>query len=201
MTVSGALLRNRAIAKSLLESMASNRIAASADPVEVGQAVAISIRVAHLLGVEILQSVADEFPANIQELLNVPETEIDTDRDAFIREADFISFLELVDIFSDEESACVAPALHRGWQDKTESCRQARRIARQALGYSIGERYRESLLDAVSIQNRLTRVPAPVQLSTGMCRIAFTGLLGLIERLIPAAKADELKPLLDSLRD
>ncbi len=200
MTVSGALLSNRAIAKSLLESLDAKRIANTDDPVEVGRAVGVLIRAAHLLGVEALQTVAHAFPASIQGLLIQPEANIDVDRDAFIGDEDFIDFVDLIDILCEEQSECVAPQLHRGWQDKTQSCRQVRSIACKAVGYSIGERLRESLLHAVSIQNRLMRVPAPVQLSTGKTRDALASLLDLIEHLVPPEIADEFKPLLKSLR-
>ncbi|MCP4678572.1 MAG: hypothetical protein GY854_24285 [Deltaproteobacteria bacterium] len=200
MTVSGALLSNRAIAKSLLESLDAKRIAASDDPVEVGLAVSVGIRAAHLLGVEILQTVAEAFPASIQGLLFQPGANTDIDRDAFVADEEFIDFVDLIDILCEEKCECVAPQLHRGWQDKTQSCREARSIARKAVGYSIGERLRESLLEAVSIQNRLMRVPAPVQLSAGKARDTFANLLGLIERLAPPEMADEFRPLLKSLR-
>ncbi|MCP4603663.1 MAG: hypothetical protein GY847_24625 [Proteobacteria bacterium] len=200
-TSSGVFSSNRAIAERLLKSLVQSQLAASDDPIELAYAVGIEIRAAHLIGMEHINAVSHEFPASIQGLMDLPEPEIDTDRDAYVESHDYIGFLELIDILSEEESECIAPHIHRGWQDKVQSCREARGIARNATKYSIGTNYREWLLKAMAIHNRVFHVPAPVQLHSTKVRTALSSVLDLIERLaIPPVKSEELTSLINSLR-
>ncbi len=192
---------NRAIAERLLKSLVDSRAAASNHPIEIAHAIGIGIRAAHLLGIEHIKSVSHDLPPSIQALMDLPEANMDPERDAFIESREYIGFIELIDILSTQESECVAPHLHRGWQDKVQSCREARKTAHKVVGNVIVTNQRESLLLASATYNRVFLVPAPVQLIPAKVRTALASIIGLIERLaIPPVESSELTSLLNSLK-
>ena len=109
-----SILYRPAMIESLLVGLERSGLAASDDPMDLAQAVGLGIRAAHLLGYEIIKQVADEFPASIQGMMDFSDPQIDVARDAFTQAYDFVGFVEMLDIISQEESECVAPHLHRG---------------------------------------------------------------------------------------
>ncbi len=129
-----------------------------------------------------------------------PDPPVEKSRDAFIDAADFLTFVDLIDIFSNQESDCIAPALHRDWRDRIQSCKDARSTSRSIVGFSINSSERDSLLQAAAIHNRVFHVPAPVQLYTSEIKNALTTLLKFIEFLIPPSKKKSLLPLVSELK-
>jgi hypothetical protein len=192
---------NLQIATRLLESLTRNKMAASEDPVEVAQAIGVGIRVAHLLAYERIKSLRGEFPASIHAMMDLPEERIDSERDAFTEPLDYIDFVDMLDILSDAQLDCISPHLHRGWQDKAQSCRNARRVAKGAVGFSVGFRFRGGLLAAAAIYNRIFGVPAPVRVSLDETRTAFSSILQLTEALVPPAQKDRFEPLIEALQE
>ncbi len=199
-TKTSAVLDNVTAVEHLLNSLVKSRYADSEDVLEVAQALGITIRAFHLLGCRRLVSVAYEFPSSIQSLMAYPEPPVDPKRDAFIDADDFLTFIDLIDIFSDQQCDCVAPSLHRGWKDKVQSCKDARSTARAIVGFSIKDQEREMLLRAAAIHNRVFHVPAPFQLYTSEVKRAFSVLLKFIEILVPPSQKKLLLPLISELR-
>jgi hypothetical protein len=171
------------IAEGLMASLARTRLAESEDPLEVAQALALQIRVALLLGLERIGAVAGEFPATIQALLSIPAESIEAVRDALVEPQDYLGFLDLLDLLSEEDLGCVSPRLHKGWQDKVQSCREARRLTRGAVGFSIDAAQRESLLLALAVHRRVFCGPPPVHLGLEESRAALKAAGDLIDRL------------------
>lgn len=171
------------IAEGLLAGLARTRLAESEDPLEIVQALALRIRAALLLGLERIAAVAGEFPATIQALMSVPAESIEAARDALIQPQDYLGFIDLLDLLSDDSLDCVSPRLHRGWQDKKQSCLDARRLSRGAVGFALDAARRESLLLALAIYQRVFCVPPPVQLVIEDARAALKAVGGLIDRL------------------
>ncbi len=191
---------NVTIALRLLNRLERTKLAAADDPFELSDALGMAIRAAHVLGHEHLMQVAQELPASVQSMMELPEPSLDAGRDAFVEPLDYIDFVDILDVISDENLDCVAPHLHRGWQDKKESCRNARRATKGSVGFSIGFRFRESLLQAAAIYNRVFLVPAPVELEINEVKTALSSVLELIENLAPKDKKAAFEPLLLSLQ-
>ena len=173
----------RMIAQGLLASLARTRLAGSEDPLDIAQALALRIRAALLLGLERIAAVAGEFPATIQALMNVPTANIEAARDALTQPQDYLGFIDLLDLLSDDSLDCVSPRLHRGWQDKAQSCSEARRLSRAAVGFSIDAIHRDSLLLALAIYQRIFCIPPPVQLGPEDARAALKAVDDLIDRI------------------
>jgi hypothetical protein len=194
------VIDNVTIALRQLERLERSTLAASGDPFELSEALGMAIRAAHVLGHEHLIKVEHELPASIQSMMELPEPKLDAGRDAFVEPLDYLGFVDILDTISDANLECVAPRLHRGWQDKRESCRNTRRAAKQSVGFSIGYSFRESLLEAAAIHNRVFLVPAPVELTLGKVKTAFASVLQLTEAFIPKDKAEVFQSLIFSLR-
>ncbi len=166
------------------------------NPLALAQAIDAGVRTIGLLAYEKLVIFKEEFPDNIQVLMALPDREIELARDAFISADDFISYIDLLDLISVEELPCIAPHLHRGWQDKTQSCREVRCIAVRAIGHTLDQSRRDRLLRAAAIQQRVFAVPAPVLLSTTETQQTLAALFDLLKRLIPPTDS-ELTDLLN----
>jgi hypothetical protein len=192
-------LDTRAMAANMIAGIAKSGLAASSEPLEVAQALAMAIRAAQLHCLGRLARVVSGFPATIQALMTLPEPGIDTDRDALAESQDFLGFLDMLDLLSGELLECLAPRLHRGWQDKVQSCRAARLLTLEAVGFELDEEQRASLLSALACVNRVFVVPPPVRLSPDEVREALEAVLGLIARL--ASDDAECSRALGRIRD
>ncbi len=194
------VIDNVPIALRLLQRLEQSRFADSDDIFEASEALGLVVRAAHLLGHQHLKKIEQELPSSMQTMMELPDLKLDAGRDAFVEPLDYLSFVDILDAISDENLECVAPHLHRGWQDKKQSCRNARRATKQCVGFSIEYRFRERLLQAGAIYNRVLLVPAPVELNLSEVKTAFSSVLILIENLIPKDKKDLFEPVILSLQ-
>ncbi len=112
---------------------------ASEDFVALCQALDLGLRAAEILVTHRLQPVKDRFPATIGIQLDTPSPEVDPHRDA-ITVPNSLPFTAILDLLSGEEMECVAPGLHRGWEDRRFSCRRSRVTATEALGITLHRR-------------------------------------------------------------
>ena len=120
---------------------------------------------------------------------------------ATIEEQDYLGLADLLDLLSDERLTCLAPRLHRGWQDKSQSCREARAAVREQLTDSIGAGTREALKRALALNRRAFGVPGPVELDPSALRSSLNVVLELIDQLAPDARVDEIGTSTKALRD
>ncbi len=187
------------MAKTILASAARSGLGRSDQPEDLMQALLLSTRAAHLLALHKIQAVRAKFPATLQALLSQPDPAIEVTRDAFTEPRDFICFDDLLDLLSAEALPCTAPRLHRGWQDKKQSCRDARKITAGAVGLSLQPDERDALLEGWALQNRFFFMPPPLQLSADQVVRCLPPVLGLIKRLAPDELADEIAHSLEEI--
>jgi hypothetical protein len=156
--------------------------AAAEDLVAMCQALDLGLRAAEILITHRLQPVKEQFPATIGIQLDTPSPEVEAHRDA-VNVPNSLSFTAILDLLSGEELECVAPGLHRGWEDRRFSCRRSRVTAREALGVSLEEGEREQLLLLAAYRNRIFRSPPPVRVVRDEILGAFPALNRLVEGL------------------
>ncbi len=154
---------------------------ASDDFVALCEALDLGLRAAEILVTHKLQPLKDQFPATIGIQLETPSPEVDPERDA-INVPNSLPFIAILDLLSGEEMDCVAPGLHRGWEDRRFSCRRSRVTAGEALGVTLTEEERHQLLVLAAYRNRIFRSPPPVQVNRGQVLEAFPALNKLMER-------------------
>jgi len=156
--------------------------AAAGDFVAMCEALDLGLRAAEILVTHRLQPVKDQFPATIGVQLDTPSPEVDAHRDAIIVPSS-LPFTAILDLLSGEEMECVAPGLHRGWEDRRFSCRRSRVTASEALGITLEEEEREQLLLLAAYRNRIFRSPPPVRVVRDEILGAFPALIRLVEGL------------------
>lgn len=169
----------------LWQGAAKARALAPGDFVAMCQALDLGLRAAEILVTHRLQAVKGQFPATIGIQLDTPSPEVDPHRDA-INVPNTLSFTAILDLLSEEEMECVAPGLHRGWEDRRFSCRRSRVTAREMLGFTLTVPERESLLLLAAYRNRIFRSPPPVRVVREEILEAFPALTRLVEGLRPA---------------
>ena len=170
-------------------------------PQALGQAIGTAVRSFTLLAAHTLRPVSKEFPSSIQYLLTLPDPPLDPSVDAFLDPHDFITFIGVVDLLLVKEHACVAPHLHLGWQDKTQSCRQARETTTKRTGIKVGQEQAPSLLFAASIHNRTCCVPGPVTFDRSQAIRALLDLTRLLESLAQSTGSKDLALACRSARE
>ncbi len=176
-------IQSKSAAERLLIGLADSDLKGMTDPVTIGQAVCTAIRVAEMLALHGLDPVVGQYPATIQELFSRPRhPELDVS-DAFIDPAGYLDFLDLLEMLSDESLSCISPRLYRGWQDRIQARRDARRITTETLGITLSADERDSLLPALALRNRLQIVPLPLAVSADEIRALFPPLAKLIDQL------------------
>jgi hypothetical protein len=156
--------------------------AASGDLVSLLEALDLGLRAMEILVIERLEPVKDRFPATIAIQLDRPRPEVDPVEDA-ITVPNSLQFSEIVDILSREELDCVAPGLHRGWEDRRFSCRRSRATAQEALEVALEEEEQSDLLLLSAYRNRIFRAPPPVRVIPKDILEAFKSLEKLAEDL------------------
>ncbi len=180
------------LAQRFFEIIESSNWTSGDDPVELSMAISLAMRATGLLALHRLENIAGEFPATIQTLLAGP-----TITEASVDSSEVLGFVDLVDLLSDKDLSCVAPNLHRGWQDKTQSCQNARTLVRRELNFSIDENMRGRLLHAAQANQRLFLLPDPAQLDLALLKPALLSLFDLATQLAgengPAALISALK--------
>lgn len=163
-------------------------------------ALSMGLRAAQLLAFQLLSGVRDQFPATVQALMSRPQPVLDVHRDAQASPDDTLSLVNILDLLSAEQLLCISPEMHRGWQDKKQSCREARQISREAAGFSLDSLDRAGLLAAVALRNRLLRMPPPAIVDPETVRSTLESVFGLVMRLVPASALSsfpDLRRLLD----
>jgi hypothetical protein len=124
------------------------------------------------------------FDAWLQDYLNEGEAQLQIDRDAHWEERERLSYLELLDLLSEEQLPILKPEFYQGWQDRTSRCHGLRRQMAEIIGGGIGDDQRQQLLLLLAAYHRLIRLPASVELETGQICQAFPALLDLVELLL-----------------
>lgn len=148
----------------------------------LSEALDLGLRAVEVLAFRRLEGARDQFPAPIAALFDSPGPEIDVERDA-VESPRALGFTDVLDLLSDDELECVAPDLHRGWEDRRFSCRRSRATAREAIGFALADEERRALLTLAAYRNRIFRLPPPVRLVPSEIRSAFGALVSLVERL------------------
>ncbi len=156
---------------------------AEEDLVALCEALDLGLRAAEILVIERLSPIRDEFPATIAIQLERPEPGVDTLEDA-VTVPNSLQFTEILDLLSDEELDCVAPGLHRGWEDRRFSCKRSRVTAHEAIQVTLSEKERRDLLLLSAYRNRIFRAPPPVRIAPKEILEAFGSLGGLMEKLL-----------------
>ena len=144
----------------------------------------LGIHAAEILAIQRLQQVKDKFPGTIAMQLETPTDELDVMRDA-VTEPKSLQFNDVVDLLSEESADCVAPRLHRGWEDRRFSCRRSRATAHDAIPLTIDGETRDKLLLLAAYRNRIFRYPPPLRIVTGDVLDAF----GALEKLVGSLKS------------
>jgi hypothetical protein len=150
----------------------------------------LGLRAAELMATELINQAEIDYPSTIQSLRITPPAAIDYDQDAFSDAAYKLTFMDLMDLFSPENLVCIAPHLHRGWQDKKQSCRQVRSITQDRTGFGIDENLRDKLLKAQAIHNRLFFFPPPLILDIQQAKLALDTLVDFVRKLAAALGHD-----------
>lgn len=170
-------------AERLLIWLADTDLKGATDPLVVGHAVCTSIRIAEIMAIDGLDPVIGQFPATIQERFSRPRhPEVDVP-DAFADPAGYLDFLDILEMLSEESLTCISPRLYRGWQDRVQARRDARRITTGTLGFALSAAERDTLLQALALRNRIQLVPPPLTISMDEIRGLFPALAKLIDQL------------------
>lgn len=169
-------------ARRLWRGAVEARGSAEEDLVAFCEAIELGLRAAEILAMERLNPIKDQFPATIAIQLERPGPEVDPVEDA-MRVPNTLRFTEILDLLSEEGLDCVAPGLHRGWEDRRFSCRRSRETARDAFGFTLSEGDRTHLLVLSAYRNRIFRAPPPVRVVRDDVLAAFSALDRLLEGL------------------
>lgn len=153
------------------------------DIVALSEALDLGVHAAEILVVHRLQPVKDQFPATIGLQLQLPVPEVDPHRDG-IGVPKVLDFTDAVDLLSAEDLECVAPGMHRGWEDRRFSCRRSRVAAQEAVGVSLSAAEQEDLLLLAAYRNRLFRCPPPVRVEPAAIERAFPTLERVVSALL-----------------
>lgn len=156
---------------------------AGEDLVALCEALDLGLRAVEILVIDKLSPIKEQFPATIAIQLGRPDPEVDPVEDA-VTVPKSLQFTEILDLLSDEGLECVAPGLHRGWEDRRFSCKRSRATAQEALEVTLSEEERRDLLLLSSYRNRIFRAPPPVRVVPSEILAAFGSLDGLLARLL-----------------
>jgi len=147
------------------------------------EALDFGLRAAEDLGIHLLQPVRKRFTSSIGLQLELPMAEVEIFRDA-IGAAHSLGFTELLDLLSEESLDCVAPGLHRGWENSTYACRRCRETAQQAIGLTLDAGPRRSLLLLSAYRNRIFHYSPPIRIVPGEIVQAYGDLIRLMDHLL-----------------
>ncbi len=151
--------------------------------VSLCQSLDLGLRAAEILVVDRLQPVKEQFPATITLQLQLPNPEVEAYRDA-VTVPKSLQITEILDLLSADDLECVAPRMHRGWEDRRFSCARSRKSAREAVGVTLDKQDIDRLLLLAAYRNRLFRYPPPIRIVPADILAAFPALRGLVERLM-----------------
>lgn len=146
------------------------------------EAIDLGIRAVEIQVFLELQPVRERFPGSIAMLLESPSPEVDLKTDA-LSVPPTITFVDMIDMLSEEGLDCVSRRLHHGWEDRTRSCRRARSLAREVLGIVLDKVRQGELLALEAYRNRIFRRPPPVRIVASEITAAFPSLAWLYQTL------------------
>ena len=152
------------------------------DLVALCESLDLGLRAAEILVTQKLQPVKDQFPATIGLLLETPHPEVNPHRDA-VTVPKSLQFTDLLDLLSEEMLDCIGPGIHRGWEDRTLSCRRSRKTAQEVIEVTLSSNNREQLMLLAAYRNRLFRYHRPVEIHPQKITSAFTDLSELMRGL------------------
>lgn len=172
------------------EQQYANDLATHAEALAGGESVAsrlsalvLAVRTVELKLTALLAPVLDQFPRTIQEHFDRPAEAAVSAQDAFLDPSTPVGLLDLLEMASDQGLSCVAPRLYRGWQDRNQARRDARRITAEAVGFSLTADERDGLLMAVAVRNRAFLTPLPLEVDEAQVDDALNAVRALFERL------------------
>ena len=146
-------------------------------------ALALVARAAELKLTARLTPVLDQFPRTIQEHFHRPSESAVSAQDAFMDAGTPIGLLDLLEMASEQGLSCIAPRLYRGWQDRNQARRDARRITAEAVGFSLTADERDGLLMAVAVRNRAFLTAPPFEVDEAQVDHALDAVRALLKRL------------------
>ncbi len=173
----------RALAAELDGGIAA--LAALDEPAARAAALALAIRAAELHVIDRVRPALAEYPATIQEHFATAESPAISVQDAFADPGMALGFLDVLELCSDQALSCIAPRLYRGWQDRNQARRDARRLTTAAVGFALGAEERDALLAALAIRQRLLAISPPVELDGEQVDEALAAVRALLHRLAP----------------
>jgi len=156
--------------------------AASKDFVALCEALDLGVRAAQILAILRVRPARDKLPATVATLLEQPPPEVDSWRDV-VRPPKTLRFAEALDLLSADDLECVTPHLHHGWEDRTWSCRRARKAARDAAGVTLDAAARSQLMVLAAYRNRIFERSPPVRVDPSEILDAFPALRAFVEQL------------------
>ncbi len=156
---------------------------ASQDLVALCESLDLGLRAAEILVMHGLQEVKGQFPATIQLQLETPGPDVDLHRDA-IHIPNTLDFTAILDLLSADGLECVAPGMHRGWEDRRFACKRSRETATTALGVTLDEAQREQLLVLSAYRNRIFRTAPPLNVVPAQIMGAWGALKSLMGSLL-----------------
>jgi hypothetical protein len=146
------------------------------------EAIDLGIRAVEIQVFLRLQPVRERFPGSIAMLLESPSPEVDLREDA-LAVPPTLTFIDMIDMLSDDDLECVSRKLHHGWEDRAHACRRARNLAREALGIVLDAERQGDLLALEAYRNRIFRAPPPVRIVASEITSAFPSLAWLYQTL------------------
>ncbi len=142
----------------------------------------LGMRVVEILTIECLRKVRQEFPTSVSILLDPPPPNVDPTRD-FMHAPKTLSLLDALDMLSDPGLPCISPALHRGWVDRVQVCRELRTNTKRATNLALDATQRDALMLIGAYRNRIFLLPPPVRIVPSEVLDAFPVLSELVEQL------------------
>jgi hypothetical protein len=137
-----------------------------------------------------LKPARETFDAWMRDYLQEGTPSLDVERDARWEERERLSFLELLDLLSEENLPSLKPEFYQGWQDRSSRCLWLRQQVRLLTGCSIDAEKRDLLLYLLAVYHRLIRLPAGVAISARPIVEALPALFDLLQMLIDDTSPD-----------
>jgi len=147
------------------------------------EALDFGLRAVEDLGIHLLQPVRKKLPSTIGLLLELPVAEVEIYRDA-VAAARSLGFTQLIDLLSESSLDCVAPSLHRGWENHAFACGRCRETAQGEIGVTLEAGPRRNLLLLAAYRNRIFHYSPPIRIVPGDILAAYGDLVRLVEHLL-----------------
>ncbi len=165
------------------EGLARLSRAEDADPLARTVALDAGMRAAALAVAARVAPRLAEYPRTIQEHFAGSPAELVSTQDALVDPAAGLTFLDVIELLSDAALSCIAPRLYRGWQDRVQARRDARRITTEATGVVLDAGQRDALLAALALRNRVYALMPPLEVDSTLLDEADRAVGELLHRL------------------